>query len=128
MFFYIIIQTYVWLRLFVIFLLHIRRLFFFFNQKMSYEMHISDWSSDVCSSDLFVDQIGDGNTASISQSVGNNPNPTGGTDPVVATAEITQSGNGNYSTVNQFGGSATQSARLMVAESVQSGNNNLSTI
>src|SRR3546814_738622 len=49
----------------------------------------------------FVDQIGDGNTASISQSVGNNPNPTGGTDPVVATAEITQSGNGNYSTVNQ---------------------------
>src|SRR3546814_2852403 len=65
----------------------------------------------------FVDQIGDGNTASISQSVGNNPNPTGGTDPVVATAEITQSGNGNYSTVNQFGGSATQSARLMVAES-----------
>src|SRR3546814_1625275 len=95
-------------------------------------MRISDWSSDVCSSDLlsaaFVDQIGDGNTASISQSVGNNPNPTGGTDPVVATAEITQSGNGNYSTVNQFGGSATQSARLMVAESVQSGNNNLSTI
>src|SRR3546814_10447895 len=64
----------------------------------------------------------------MSQSVGNNPNPTGGTDPVVATAEITQSGNGNYSTVNQFGGSATQSARLMVAESVQSGNNNLSTI
>src|SRR3546814_19437064 len=64
----------------------------------------------------------------MSQSVGVNPNPTGGTDPVVATAEITQSGNGNYSTVNQFGGSATQSARLMVAESVQSGNNNLSTI
>src|SRR3546814_5859290 len=27
-------------------------LFFFFNQKTAYEMHISDWSSDVCSSDL----------------------------------------------------------------------------
>src|SRR3546814_1205219 len=26
--------------------------FFFFKQKTSYEMHISDWSSDVCSSDL----------------------------------------------------------------------------
>src|SRR3546814_9582386 len=26
--------------------------FFFFNQKTSYEMRISDWSSDVCSSDL----------------------------------------------------------------------------
>src|SRR3546814_10655302 len=27
-------------------------LFFFFKQKTSYEMRISDWSSDVCSSDL----------------------------------------------------------------------------
>src|SRR3546814_6581708 len=27
-------------------------LFFFFKQKMAYEMRISDWSSDVCSSDL----------------------------------------------------------------------------
>src|SRR3546814_5873101 len=30
-------------------------LFFFFKQKTAYEMRISDWSSDVCSSDL-VDQ------------------------------------------------------------------------
>src|SRR3546814_3752594 len=28
-------------------------LFFFFKQKTAYEMRISDWSSDVCSSDLF---------------------------------------------------------------------------
>src|SRR3546814_2489541 len=27
-------------------------MFFFFKQKTSYEMRISDWSSDVCSSDL----------------------------------------------------------------------------
>src|SRR3546814_3659279 len=26
--------------------------FFYFNQKTAYEMRISDWSSDVCSSDL----------------------------------------------------------------------------
>src|SRR3546814_16690653 len=26
--------------------------FFFFNQKTAYDMRISDWSSDVCSSDL----------------------------------------------------------------------------
>src|SRR3546814_4641927 len=26
--------------------------FFFFKQKTAYEMRISDWSSDVCSSDL----------------------------------------------------------------------------
>src|SRR3546814_6704941 len=29
--------------------------FFFFNQKTPYEVRISDWSSDVCSSDLRVD-------------------------------------------------------------------------
>src|SRR3546814_5257745 len=28
--------------------------FFFFKQKTAYEMRISDWSSDVCSSDLVV--------------------------------------------------------------------------
>src|SRR3546814_5273532 len=33
--------------LFVVFLV-----FFFFKQKTAYEMRISDWSSDVCSSDL----------------------------------------------------------------------------
>src|SRR3546814_1778688 len=29
-------------------------MFFFFKQKTAYEMRISDWSSDVCSSDLQV--------------------------------------------------------------------------
>src|SRR3546814_15665855 len=29
-------------------------LFVFFKQKTAYEMRISDWSSDVCSSDLFL--------------------------------------------------------------------------
>src|SRR3546814_10869848 len=29
-------------------------LHFFFKQKTAYEMRISDWSSDVCSSDLLV--------------------------------------------------------------------------
>src|SRR3546814_1485715 len=33
--------------------------FFFFKQKTAYEMRISDWSSDVCSSDLqYVDSHG----------------------------------------------------------------------
>src|SRR3546814_10741204 len=34
-----------WMLLFVL-------VFFFFKQKTAYEMRISDWSSDVCSSDL----------------------------------------------------------------------------
>src|SRR3546814_9666311 len=37
-------------------------MFFFFKQKTAYEMRISDWSSDVCSSDLLfasaLEQIG----------------------------------------------------------------------
>src|SRR3546814_8639716 len=33
-------------------LLYYDVLFFFFKQKTAYEMRISDWSSDVCSSDL----------------------------------------------------------------------------
>src|SRR3546814_3280515 len=32
--------------------------FFFFKQKTAYEMRISDWSSDVCSSDLIGGQHG----------------------------------------------------------------------
>src|SRR3546814_17403695 len=52
-------------------------LVFFFKQKTAYEMRISDWSSDVCSSDLalrgavqrrFVDDVAlDGNLAFLVQ-------------------------------------------------------------
>src|SRR3546814_5196645 len=36
----------------VVFSLIYSYIFFFFKQKTAYEMRISDWSSDVCSSDL----------------------------------------------------------------------------
>src|SRR3546814_5583236 len=55
-------------------------LFFFFKQKTAYEMRISDWSSDVCSSDLqsrpelivegfisHAEAAGDGKTFGLSQ-------------------------------------------------------------
>src|SRR3546814_11522341 len=32
-------------------------IFFFFKQKTAYEMRISDWSSDVCSSDLIATRL-----------------------------------------------------------------------
>src|SRR3546814_7458930 len=38
--------------------LYCRIFFFFFKQKTAYEMRISDWSSDVCSSDLMVKNEG----------------------------------------------------------------------
>src|SRR3546814_6342156 len=34
-------------------------MFFFFKQKTAYEVRISDWSSDVCSSDLSAPGFGD---------------------------------------------------------------------
>src|SRR3546814_12221413 len=37
-------------------------LFFFFKQKTAYEMRISDWSSDVCSSDLLLGNMRVGGT------------------------------------------------------------------
>src|SRR3546814_1321604 len=43
-------------------------LFFFFKQKTAYEMRISDWSSDVCSSDLgsqYWAQTGDGGSGNL---------------------------------------------------------------
>src|SRR3546814_4918971 len=42
------------------FLLCVLHICFFFKQKTAYEMRISDWSSDVCSSDLFVAALSTG--------------------------------------------------------------------
>src|SRR3546814_2987731 len=38
--------------------LFMSKTFFFFKQKTAYELRISDWSSDVCSSDLTQDRPG----------------------------------------------------------------------
>src|SRR3546814_10337440 len=45
------------LYLFIHFCFYVLLLFFFFKQKTAYEMRISDWSSDVCSSDLHLDPL-----------------------------------------------------------------------
>src|SRR3546814_9903827 len=37
----------------LVFIVFVYFVLFFFKQKTAYEMRISDWSSDVCSSDLF---------------------------------------------------------------------------
>src|SRR3546814_3622696 len=41
--------------------------FVFFKQKTAYEMRISDWSSDVCSSDLLMQLNRDSQATSIAQ-------------------------------------------------------------
>src|SRR3546814_4616810 len=48
----VIVSFMVFLVLFLLLLLLFFIFFFFFKQKTAYEMRISDWSSDVCSSDL----------------------------------------------------------------------------
>src|SRR3546814_3813944 len=49
-----VVFSYVFLSLSLLSILYIlfRFFVFFFKQKTAYEMRISDWSSDVCSSDL----------------------------------------------------------------------------
>src|SRR3546814_2372432 len=42
-------------------------LFLFFKQKTAYAMRISDWSADVCSSDLELDRLGDRFDAGLEQ-------------------------------------------------------------
>src|SRR3546814_4463171 len=44
-------------------------MFFFFKQKTAYEMRISDWSSDVCSSDLLHQLLALGLGAGLAQLV-----------------------------------------------------------
>src|SRR3546814_4579477 len=51
-------------------------MFFFFKQKTAYDMRISDWSSDVCSSDL---DCTDGVAAVLEP--GDDPAPVGGVRP-----------------------------------------------
>src|SRR3546814_3322613 len=43
------------------------QMFFFFKQKTAYERRISDWSSDVCSSDLAAGATADGDTGDFEQ-------------------------------------------------------------
>src|SRR3546814_9762179 len=65
-------------------------LFFFFKQKTAYEMRISDWSSDVCSSDLVYSQesvFNQGGIAEGRQKHNSHPtgwlwNPDGGADEI----------------------------------------------
>src|SRR3546814_9762845 len=65
--------------------------FFFFKQKTAYEMRISDWSSDVCSSDLIgaaaleaLDPAPDGAI------IASPANPTGTIIPAEEMAHIAQ--------------------------------------
>src|SRR3546814_3342451 len=44
--------------------------FFFFKQKTAYEMRISDWSSDVCSSDVDVDRAESAGAARVDHGAG----------------------------------------------------------
>src|SRR3546814_11509428 len=66
--------------------------FVFFKQKTAYEMRISDWSSDVCSSDLLF-QIAEDRIQKIDPQTGRVlatiPAPGGGGDTGLAWAEGT---------------------------------------
>src|SRR3546814_272257 len=60
---------------------------FFFKQKTAYEMRISDWSSDVCSSDLFILPFRPRRLAHAYQSIW-----TAGGSPLLAISRAQQAG------------------------------------
>src|SRR3546814_7171406 len=70
-------------------------LFFFFKQKTAYEMRISDWSSDVCSSDLFAQRLESVNikTVEFRQNVGNFSAPTKEFGAAMHSGRISHDGN-----------------------------------
>src|SRR3546814_4592231 len=57
---------------------------FFFKHKTAYEMRISDWSSDVCSSDLQSDQRASTLHAKLVEQIGRCPAHSGDHLPAVA--------------------------------------------
>src|SRR3546814_2895529 len=57
-------------------------LFFFFKQKTAYEMRISDWSSDVCSSDLYVSSVAPQDLDAFMRSV-RQESPAGFSNPLI---------------------------------------------
>src|SRR3546814_16585473 len=74
---------------------------FFFKQKTAYEMRISDWSSDVCSSDLFgadVLAVADGTIVAVRDDVPDPAAVKGRTNPGIADAS------GNYVMLDIGGG------------------------
>src|SRR3546814_10786101 len=64
-------------------------LFFFFKQKTAYELRISDWSSDVCSSDLVLIDTQPGPTALYIIPPGASEDFTGAVDQLVAESKLT---------------------------------------
>src|SRR3546814_3696059 len=60
--------------------------FFFFKQKTAYEMRISDWSSDVCSSDLFCVEVVDCTMMNLSWAAAGAVAPAKASPAVVAAA------------------------------------------
>src|SRR3546814_2296399 len=66
--------------------------FFFFKQKTAYELRISDWSSDVCSSDLIdigLDRLGHRADRLFGRGIGQSEAPTTRRrDPLIANEEM----------------------------------------
>src|SRR3546814_19461185 len=94
--------------------------FFFFKQKTAYEMRISDWSSDVCSSDLQIGRVLDeieragelDNTLVLFVEGDNGSSAEGGANGLFnETAGLNEAGEADYpvalANIDRFGGPMT---------------------
>src|SRR3546814_7009587 len=90
-------------------------LFFFFKKKTAYELRISDWSSDVCSSDLLRINVRNNSGATIlngrptriTGAIGNLPTVAlddgQGTIRGITTEDILNNANGHITVFGQIG-------------------------
>src|SRR3546814_6543222 len=82
--------------------------FFFFKQKTAYEMRISDWSSDVCSSDLWKRE----GQALVLQTLQSNGMPIDTNDPIYTNRYAVSSLAGSSLAMRHADGSSIKARRM----------------
>src|SRR3546814_7838451 len=106
--------------------LFVGRLFFFFKQKTAYEMRISDWSSDVCSSDLATMGCGLHFIQRQHEACRRGSVCIDGDDPPVRAKSVERSAKGHRRPLRQRFRLDRQYARLVIACGVEIGSTRIS--
>src|SRR3546814_10291668 len=93
---------------------------FFFKQKTAYEMRISDWSSDVCSSDLQKGAAGPAGRAELANTKDQSPVQTGVPGSAVRSAELQNSDTASHCDCERWNLRAEHAAMYRTQQTVAS--------
>src|SRR3546814_6824206 len=121
--FYVLLLTFLLVVFFLFICLYFFSFFFFFKQKTAYDVRISDWSSDVCSSDLISDAsvLADGGNIDIRGRAAGDPDPAGDTAAIgVRLGNTAEVGNALTATT-RLAGESVDSGGFQTGLEVESG-------